>query len=727
MSSESRHTLPNHHPLPDSSEKEYSPRQLNFGLLSPNPSLSSLSSSASYSTSSLNQQPHYAPRTPLRSVYRAQPPASPARPSPLFRLLLPPSPLPAHTSRPSSPIMLHQPSPQYSQPDLPATSPRQLATVPNTRSSSRSERLLRNTLLKDEIDRTVANVPLPTSPLLASPMTSPSTKAHRRRHSHVPTSGTAASHDPQREREEYLRGSYMFRTAINNPRPASPSSSSTGGAAQHVMYGGDAEGHTSSRQQRALSPVSNTRSRRSGFSPTRDVSPSPMRRRQDDLRPTPLPLDSHTSGLQRHHTIHTSPRGSGRTSRRPHSPNDRSAPARGEPLAMTPHEQVLRARLEKVLNSGKVANGKDRVQRHERGRSQSGSRRSNEVMDEEGGWPWKEREVALKSGGSMTSSPLQSSNSGSSLSQSSASHPQQLPTFATGMKRARSKTDPTPPTLPTHRSAAPSPRRTSTAPSGVASPSYSSRKLSHHHTGTTPPLVSDSSPLLGPSTPGIDEEEGELALMTPPPTPPCTSKTFALNGNGAVRQDSYCPSPYKTGFPSTTRRDASKTQGAPRLGSVRRPTNVPVGDRYSSRSSERQHVDDCDDERSSSCSSRSFPGSDDFFVHHAHHLPNSPSADLPVPVTPEMRPQFNARKASAQCRAIDGYVSFANIEGLGMPPDDPSAGDSGHGDGRRRGEHERGRSMFAWGVGGFRRLLGVAQLEGGDREHPQQNADGVVV
>ncbi|KAJ7162353.1 hypothetical protein C8R46DRAFT_1283184 [Mycena filopes] len=32
------------------------------------------------------------------------------------------------------------------------------------------------------------------------------------------------------------------------------------------------------------------------------------------------------------------------------------------------------------------------------------------------------------------------------------------------------------------------------------------------------------------------------------------------------------------------------------------------------------------------------------------------------------RPAFNARKASAQCRQLEGYVSFAAVEGLGEPP-----------------------------------------------------------
>ena len=56
---------------------------------------------------------------------------------------------------------------------------------------------------------------------------------------------------------------------------------------------------------------------------------------------------------------------------------------------MTPHEMVLRARLERVLvSSGAGVHDvrKERVLDRERKTS------SNEVRDEEGAWPWRERE-----------------------------------------------------------------------------------------------------------------------------------------------------------------------------------------------------------------------------------------------------------------------------------------------------------------------------------------------
>ncbi|KAF8196576.1 hypothetical protein BJ912DRAFT_114086 [Pholiota molesta] len=118
------------------------------------------------------------------------------------------------------------------------------------RSSSRSERLLRDTLIRDEIER---------NPTLAAPLTDtyenagmspPSPKGHRRRHSHVPAStfsSSLASSSP--ERDEYTRGTFLFRTAMNNPRspsptPAMPAHPSLG------YYGGDAEGSPTMRRHR---------------------------------------------------------------------------------------------------------------------------------------------------------------------------------------------------------------------------------------------------------------------------------------------------------------------------------------------------------------------------------------------------------------------------------------------------------------------------------------------
>lgn len=63
------------------------------------------------------------------------------------------------------------------------------------------------------------------------------------------------------------------------------------------------------------------------------------------------------------------------------------------------------------------------------------------------------------------------------------------------------------------------------------------------------------------------------------------------------------------------------------------------------------------------------------------------------------RPRFNVRRASTQCRQIDGYVSFANVEGLGAPPETDSDSEEDRGRGGRGGVTE-------WVRWTKRRLLG---------------------
>ena len=70
-------------------------------------------------------------------------------------------------------------------------------------------------------------------------------------------------------------------------------------------------------------------------------------------------------------------------------------------------------------------------------------------------------------------------------------------------------------------------------------------------------------------------------------------------------------------------------------------------------------------------------------------------------------PQFNARKASARCRAIEGYVSFASVEGLGEPAaevDDDEVDDEEERE--RRGRTSARGNGGGVLVGALRRLLG---------------------
>ncbi|KAJ7071972.1 hypothetical protein C8F01DRAFT_1102021 [Mycena amicta] len=63
------------------------------------------------------------------------------------------------------------------------------------------------------------------------------------------------------------------------------------------------------------------------------------------------------------------------------------------------------------------------------------------------------------------------------------------------------------------------------------------------------------------------------------------------------------------------------------------------------------------------------------------------------------RPTFNARKASAQCRQLEGYVSFAAVEGLGEPPSPgPSLGED---DEEELPERRRKRGSLGAGIVGL--------------------------
>lgn len=74
----------------------------------------------------------------------------------------------------------------------------------------------------------------------------------------------------------------------------------------------------------------------------------------------------------------------------------------------------------------------------------------------------------------------------------------------------------------------------------------------------------------------------------------------------------------------------------------------------------------------------------------AHQSLPSPQSTHVSPLTPPPTPPslFDARTAAAQCRAMNGYVSFANVQGLGVP--------DGAEDDVDEGEEEKGRGRW-WG------------------------------
>ena len=217
----------------------------------------------------------------------------------------------------------------------PHPTPSPSSTTPTTITfSSRSEKLLRDTLLRDERERQQLSSS-------STPLT------HRRRHSHIPISTYSAS-----IREDYAHNSFLFRTAMSNPRSSSPASSFSQGKDTEYLpvrrtpfYASDKEGiNDQCRQiQNTISyqHSSPSSSRRSSPSTSPSPSPSHMRRRQEPFgQTTPHATTS----------INTPPRSNTNI-----LPNHRGSPypspshRQGESLQMTPQKQVSRARLERGL------------------------------------------------------------------------------------------------------------------------------------------------------------------------------------------------------------------------------------------------------------------------------------------------------------------------------------------------------------------------------------------
>lgn len=214
-----------------------------------------------------------------------------------------------------------------------------------------------------------------------------------------------------------------------------------------------------------------------------------------------------------------------------------------------------------------------------------------------------------------------------------------------------------------------------------------------------------------------EDDDGDVRLLTPPPTPPFTSRAFTLVGGTA---DGYLPSPYKTAYsPMKPLAPRPNTKASLAFGAPRRPRNAPVH-RPQSTASEHEHEHEHEQDSSSFSSANSqasFPESNasSAAAYAQRQRRRSQSADVQdgalhpsIARHRDERPQFNARKASARCRAIEGYVSFASVEGLGEPPADPMAPASAE------MELERGRSSGVLGAawGGWKKLLNVAGLEG---------------
>jgi len=358
-------------------------------------------------------------------------------------------------------------------------------------------------------------------------------------------------------------------------------------------------------------PLRNVSAPKSDYSPSRPrhhVTPS----RADRQHATDAYYSSPTSIPRRPHTAtHTRD-----SSRSPLTTSDHL-----HPQLITPHEQVLRTRLERVLFSAGVADDTSK-RRDERERGRTG--------------------LGLGASSANGSDRTIRRNRASTDPNIPQSPP---PTASHFLRLAASSPSSKHPSV--SRSGSPSrhKKRTSTGRSiGSASGSgsascYGSASAKRSASGTTPPLVPDYG----------DHDEPRHLLLTPPST----------------------PSPPAFGY-------------------------YPVGQW----SQCYRNDEDDDDEDDASCSSYSSSVASSPHPHQHPFQLRTPTSPHP-PHTP-LRP-FNARRASAQCRAIEGYVSFANVEGLGVPDEPPSP----HPHSQEKGA-KGVLTALGWGGGVVRKILGGA-------------------
>lgn len=229
---------------------------------------------------------------------------------------------------------------------------------PTMASSSRSEKLLRDALLRDERERQQLSSPsLPTRPPI-----------HRRRHSHIPSS-SSFSQGTELESDTELRRALFYggdEQAINAPR-----------AYQQQQQ------QQSTTSYRRSSPSPTTWSNRRGSTST-SPSPSPLRmkRRQESLSPSTHPTAKvnqppNDINLRRNQSLQN-------TSRNNHGSAYPSPSHQGE---------VLPVRLERT-STGSAGSS-----------IMMGRRDENEARDEQD-WPWKRGRQGIRSGSESVCSPL---------------------------------------------------------------------------------------------------------------------------------------------------------------------------------------------------------------------------------------------------------------------------------------------------------------------------------
>ena len=458
-----------------------------LGLLSPIPSLASLTCSTPTRQSKRypsSLQKGSQPQTPTRILSLTLPPQSPT------------------TTAMSLEIEIQQPAPHLLSSHLISSPPKDSSTF---RPSSRSEMLLRSTLLKDDMQ------------------TSPRANTHKRRHSNF----SRPTHLSDDEPVESLAATLLFRTCSGSSTSCAPR-----------IYSGDSDISSSSSKSRPSTPT-----RR----PSQPASPT-MRR--------PSAARSSTEG---------------------------SLPS------LSPHEQVLRARLERVLHAG-AAEYREQTPTPKRQKRSSSSNFGwlpwREDGDEDGDDIVRTLYIALK----LRLTP-----------------PQYFPNLQTQAFSTSSSQS---------MSSGQSAMHSSSASSKPSSSRIRAASMPHH-AGNTFLRVSSPQQARGWSDGAmktlrsgevqeeLNEEEEDRSMITPPPTPPTKRSTLSPQV------------PQKSLYQELS------------------PRHVPLP-----------------------------------------MTPQSKNAGLPPNPRTPLTPSFDAKMAAERLRKIEGYVSFANVEGLGIPPEDTQDDDT---------------------------------------------------
>ena len=311
-----RHTQSLNTPPPPSSHNQ-------TGLLTPPTSRSKTFPPTSYNH---NTQPPIAPPSFLTTPTRSKPTLA------MSVLIHSPAPLPHHqrSPRPISPALPRRNSLQQQQQQQ------------QERPPSRSERLLRDTLIRDELERN-AVPPLPLS--LSRSLSRRPTNS--RRPSHCEENGCCSDNDDDDgEDDDDDGGPFLFRAPMTAGVERSSRNRSTG--------------HGHARRQSLPHPHPHPQQTQG-----RCTSPTPSRRnlqRSANSLPTPIPRShSHTNTT-------TNSNSKSRSRSHSHSHSLSSIPVSA--CALTPHEAVLRSRLEKVLSMGR-----EEVEAEERREAEEGKGR----------------------------------------------------------------------------------------------------------------------------------------------------------------------------------------------------------------------------------------------------------------------------------------------------------------------------------------------------------------